>query len=326
MKRIFKLLFSISLLTSCTQANVSNESSNVTQQTSVVISATQAPTETPSATVTPEPIYELNISDIPVYSGKPYVEINNNEPNFNKTELTTEPFEIYSPLDSLGRCGQAYANVCKEIMTTEERGKIGMIKPSGWHTTKYDFIDGKYLYNRCHLIGYQLSAENANEKNLITGTRYLNIQGMLPFENMTADYVRETNNHVLYRVTPVFVGDNLLALGVQMEALSVEDNGSGIKFNVFCYNVQPGISIDYATGENHAEGEIATEPTQNQAELGISSAKNTTYILNTNTKKFHYPTCSSVKQMKDKNILEFTGSRDEIMAQGYSACKRCIAP
>ena len=184
------------------------------------------------------------------YSGNPYVELNGNLPYFTDEELTTTAFELYSELDSLGRCGSAYANVCKEIMPTEERGSIGMVKPTGWHTVKYDCITDRYLYNRCHLIGYQLAGENANEKNLITGTRYLNVDGMLPFENEVADYVNDTDNHVLYRVTPVFSGDNLLASGVIIEAKSVEDNGAGVQFNVYCYNVQPGISIDYTTGES----------------------------------------------------------------------------
>ncbi|MET0016373.1 DNA/RNA non-specific endonuclease [Oscillibacter sp.] len=159
-------------------------------------------------------------------------------------------FETYSPLDSLGRCSVAYANVCTETMPTEERSEIGQIKPSGWYTVKYDNVDGKYLYNRCHLIGYQLTAENANEKNLITGTQYLNVEGMLPFENMVADYVKETSNHVLYRVTPVFEGNSLVASGVLMEAESVEDKGAGVCFNVYCYNNQPGVTIDFATGES----------------------------------------------------------------------------
>ena len=184
------------------------------------------------------------------YSGNPYVELNGNLPYFTDEELSTTAFELYSELDSLGRCGAGYANICKEIMPTEERGSIGMVKPTGWHTVKYDCIADRYLYNRCHLIGYQLAGENANEKNLITGTRYLNVDGMLPFENEVADYVNDTDNHVLYRVTPVFSGDNLLASGVIIEAKSVEDNGVGVQFNVYCYNVQPGISIDYTTGES----------------------------------------------------------------------------
>ena len=192
-----------------------------------------------------------DMSSIPEFDGEnAYVVLNNNEPNFTKEDMVTESFESYSELDSLGRCGVAFANVGKDIMPTEERGSIGQVKPTGWHTIKYDNVDGKYLYNRCHLLGYQLTGENANKKNLITGTRYLNIDGMLGFENMIADYVKETGNHVLYRVTPVFVGDELVCRGVQMEALSVEDNGEGVKFNVFAYNAQPGIEIDYATGDS----------------------------------------------------------------------------
>ena len=191
-----------------------------------------------------------NIGQIPEYSGKAYVTINNNKPNFKEEDKTTKSFEKYSNLDSLNRCGVAYANVSKETMPTEERGRIGMIKPSGWHTVKYNNVDGKYLYNRCHLIGYQLTGENANEKNLITCTRYMNTVGMLEFENKVANYVKETNNHVLYRVTPIFEGNNLLASGTQMEAYSVEDQGKGISFNVYVYNIQEGITIDYKTGES----------------------------------------------------------------------------
>lgn len=187
---------------------------------------------------------------VPKYNGSPYAVINDNKPFFTKKQKKkTNAFEIYKKLDDLGRCGTAFANLCPELMPTEERGEIGMVKPSGWHTVKYDCItDGKYLYNRCHLIGFQLAGENANEKNLITGTRYLNVEGMLPFENEVADYIHETGNHVLYRVTPVFKGKDLVARGVLMEAYSVEDKGEGICFNVFCYNVQPHISIRYSDG------------------------------------------------------------------------------
>ena len=228
-------------------------------------------------------------------------------------------------------------------MPTEKRGSIGQVKPTGWHTVKYDNVDGKYLYNRCHLIGYQLTAENANEKNLITGTRYLNVTGMLPFENMVADYVKETNNHVLYRVRPIFEGDNLVANGVLMEAKSVEDNGEGVEFNVFCYNVQPGISIDYATGDSSADSSEATASSSSSSSSAVSSTVtaapapktevsnstssssgvSSTYILNTNKKRFHTPDCSSVKQMKDANKKEFSGSRDELIAEGYVPCKKC---
>lgn len=192
-----------------------------------------------------------DMSSIPEFNGKDaYVVLNNNEPNFTKEDITTKSFEKYSKLDNLGRCGVAFANVGKDIMPTEERGSIGQVKPSGWQTIKYDIVDGKYLYNRCHLIGYQLTGENANRENLVTGTRYLNIDGMLDFENDIADYVKKTGNHVLYRVTPIFQGSELVCRGVQMEALSVEDNGKGIKFNVFAYNAQPGVEIDYSTGKS----------------------------------------------------------------------------
>lgn len=192
-----------------------------------------------------------NLKDHAAYNGEPYVELNDNVPNFTTREKNnTKAFENYHRLDALGRCGTAYANICKELMPTEKRGAIGMVKPSGWNTVKYDVVDGKYLYNRCHLIGFQLAGENANKKNLITGTRYLNVDGMLPFEDEVADYVKDTDHHVLYRVTPVFKGDNLVAEGVEMEAYSVEDKGKGICFHVFVYNVQPGVTIDYATGES----------------------------------------------------------------------------
>lgn len=197
-----------------------------------------------------KPPAAVTMADIPAYSGEPYVVLQDNWPDFGAEDLTTEPFENYSELDSLGRCGVAYANICLDIMPTEPRGAIGQVKPTGWQTVKYDCVDGQYLYNRCHLIGYQLAGENANWQNLITGTRYLNVTGMLPFENMVDDYVEETGNHVLYRVTPVFEGADLVASGVQMEAFSVEDDGEGICFNVFVYNVQPGITIDYATGDS----------------------------------------------------------------------------
>lgn len=287
-------------------------------------------------------------ADVPAYSGEPYTAVNNNEPYFTSDNLTTEAFENYSELDALGRCGVAYANVCLETMPTEKRGSISEVKPTGWHSVKYDNVDGKSLYNRCHLIGYQLTAENANQQNLITGTRYLNVDGMLPFENMVADYVKETDNHVLYRVTPIFTGDNLVADGVLMEGYSVEDEGDGICFCVYAYNVQPGITIDYATGDSWLSSEkgnsdsssggnsavsqsAADKSGTQQAAVQTESVKETSapvstgteYILNTNTKKFHYPSCSSVKQMKASNKKEYTGSRDDLIAQGYDPCKKC---
>ena len=196
------------------------------------------------------------LSDIPEYSGTPYVVVNGNSPYFSTQDYTIESFEVYSALDNLGRCQAAYANIGMELMPTEERGEIGFIKPSGWHTVKYDCIEDRYLYNRCHLIGYQLAGENANEKNLITGTRYMNVEGMLPFENQVAGYVKRTGNHVLYRVTPLYDGDNLVANGVLMEAWSVEDNGEGICFCVYVYNVQPGVWIDYATGSSKSSEDV----------------------------------------------------------------------
>lgn len=192
----------------------------------------------------------LDINNLPKYNGNPYVALNDNNPDFSKDELIANSYEKYADLDFLGRCGVANAVIGRDLMPTTKRESISSVKPSGWKSVKYKGIDGGSLYNRCHLIGFQLAGENANKKNLITGTRYLNTQGMLPFENMIADYVKETNNHVRYRVTPVFIGNELVARGVQMEAMSVEDNGKAIKFNVFCFNVQPNIEIEYSNGNS----------------------------------------------------------------------------
>lgn len=279
---------------------------------------------------------EVNLNNISEYNGSPYISLNANMPYFTDEEkLITEPFENYSNLDSPGRCGVAFANICKEIMPTEERGTIGQVRPSGWHTVKYNgVVDGNYLYNRCHLIGYQLAGENANELNLITGTRYLNMIGMLEFENTVSAYVEETNNHVLYRVTPIFEDDNLVAKGVEMEAWSVEDKGVGICFNVFCYNVQPGIEIDYATGESWLSNKDYQKEdikTDYSTEENLKSNKNSVtqqevkeYILNTNTKKFHLPTCSSVNSMFEKNKQTVNGTIDDIKELGYTPCSRCL--
>lgn len=259
-----------------------------------------------------------SLKDIPAYSGDPYVEINNNEPDFDEADMTETSFETYSDLDALGRCGAAYANIGTDLMPTESRSSIGAVKPSGWQTVRYDCVDGKYLYNRCHLIGYQLTAENANKQNLITGTRYLNVTGMLPFEDMVADYIKETDNHVLYRVTPIFQGNNLVASGVQMEAKSVEDDGEGVLFNVYCYNVQPFITIDYATGESWLESEGKSDTsTENNTSSG------TTYILNTSSKKFHKPSCSGIKQLHEENKEEYTGTREDLIESGYAPCGTC---
>lgn len=259
-----------------------------------------------------------DLSNIPDYDGKAYVELNGNVPEFSESEKTSsESFEEYGKLDSLGRCTYAVSCIGKDLMPTEKRGSIGSVKPSGWHISKYDFVDGKYLYNRCHLIGYQLTAENANERNLITGTRYLNVEGMLPFENDVADYIEITNNHVYYKVTPIFEGNNLVANGVQMQAYSVEDNGQGISFNVYCYNVQPGVAIDYATGDNQAVASSSVRSTSSD------EADKKTYIVNTKTKKFHNPDCDGAKKMSSSNKKKYKGTRDSLISNGYSPCQKC---
>lgn len=255
---------------------------------------------------------------VPSYTGAAFTVVHDNVPYFAESDLTTESYETYAPLDNLGRCGVAMACVGQDLMPTEKRGSIGQVKPSGWRMAKYDNVDGKYLYNRCHLIGYQLSGENANECNLITGTRYLNMEGMLPFENMVADYVKETGNHVLYRVTPVFAGNDLVANGVLMEAYSVEDKGEGICYCVYAYNVQPGIGIDYATGESHLADESAV---MENASVDASDAEVHEYVLNDNTMKFHTPECSSVKKMKNPQYV--TTTREEVRNGGYEPCNMC---
>ena len=278
------------------------------------------------------------------YSGTISVSVNNGVPEFAANEITTASYEQYGSLDSLGRCTTAIACVGIDIMPTEERGSIGTVKPTGWNQNKYPGIvdsEPPYPYNRCHLIGYQLTGENANEKNLITGTRYFNIEGMLPYENKVANYVKSTGNHVMYRVTPVFSGNNLLCDGVKIEAYSVEDSGKGVSFNVFCYNVQPGIKIDYSDGSNMIDdGFVVTQavnsdesvsrnmPSENAAvaapaETPTEVSQGVSYIANKNTKKFHYPSCSSVSDMKEKNKLYYEGSRDDLINQGYVPCKRC---
>lgn len=267
----------------------------------------------------------VSLDAIPAYDGKAYVAVNNNEPFFTDSDMTTTAFENYSDLDSLGRCGVAYANICKDIMPTEERGKIGMIKPSGWHTVKYDVIKDRYLYNRCHLIGYQLAGENANPKNLITGTRYLNVEGMLPFENLVADYVNNTGNHVLYRVTPMFSGSNLVANGVLIEAKSVEDNGSGILFNVYCYNVQPGVGINYENGDSWLDGTTGSassgsdsSATENSA--ADSSNSETMVHITATGKKYHRAGCRTLKKSDTEVTL------DEAKSMGLSPCGICNPP
>ena len=295
---------------------------------------------------------KISVNDIPDYSGSAYVEINGNEPYFTDDEITTEAFERYSELDPLGRCGAAFACIGVEIMPTEPRGEIANVTPTGWeyggisNNNVYDCVEDGYVYNRCHLIGFQLAGENDNEKNLITGTRYMNIVGMLPFENQIAEYVKSTNNHVMYRVTPIFKGLDYVAQGVLMEALSVEDNGSGISFCIFAYNVQPGITIDYFTGVNVASGqplpEVDTsEDDRNNQEASNSGSNssnssssdssggaegdpsNYTYLVNTNSKKFHLPGKSCGERISEENRLYFLGTREEAIENGYSPCGIC---
>jgi len=276
----------------------------------------------------------VDIKSIPEYSGTPYVVINNGKPSFS--EKDKERVEEYSELDKYGRCGTAFANVSKELMPTKPRESIREVRPSGWHTVKYEkIIEDRYLYNRCHLIAYKLAGENANEKNLITGTRYFNVEGMLPFEDEVADYVNATGNHVLYRVRPIFKGSDLVARGVQMEAESVEDNGKGVSFNVYCYNVQPGIRINYKDGSSRPESRVVVNKNKlskkNKTDKPKKSKKAETdngvkagihYIANTNTKKFHISTCRCVKLMKAKNMYR-SDNREELIDSGYIPCKVC---
>lgn len=263
--------------------------------------------ETPSYDV-------ISLADVPDFSGEPYVVVNGNQPSFTDADMTTESYEFFSELDALNRCGYVMSCIGQDLMPTEDRGNIGQVKPSGWQTAKYDFVDGKYLYNRCHLIGFQLTGENANERNLITGTRYMNVDGMLPFENMVADYVKETGNHVLYRVTPIFEGNELVARGVQMEALSVEDKGEGICFNVYVYNNQPGVTINYADGNSWETG---------GAEKETPEQKETTYIVNASSGKFHSADCSQGQSVKESNREEYSISRSEMIEKGFVPAKCC---
>ena len=256
----------------------------------------------------------IDLDNIPQFSNAAYVEINNNIPDFEESELKAKSYETYGRLDSLGRCTQCKACIGTDLMPTEERGAIGSVKPTGWHSDKYNNVDGKYLYNRCHLIGYQLTAENANERNLITGTRYLNVDGMLPFENEVADYIKETGNHVLYEVTPVFKDNELVARGVHMQAKSIEDFGFGVSFNVYCYNAQPGIEIDYLTGDSKPSKEEYTFD---------DGSKRVTYIINENSKKFHKPSCEAVDKMSEKNKKKYTGTRENLIKNGYEPCGLC---
>ena len=312
---------------SSSNTSSTDDTSSVTTEDSSVSSTTSKPSSVGGGTAKP-----VDLLSIPAYSGNAFVTINNNKPSFSSAELTTKGYEKYSPLDNLKRCGVAIASCGKEIMpgANEERGSISSIYPSGWNQAKYEGISGGWLWNRCHLIGWQLSAENANRENLITGTRYMNISGMLPFENMVADYIRETGNHVAYRITPIYKGNNLVCSGVQMEAYSIEDNGDGIEFNVYCYNVQPGININYADGSSSSQNGSNNTTSSSKPTTSVEENTNTNqntgstkYVLNTNTKKFHYPTCGSAGRIAAKNYAESNESRDALISKGYSPCGNC---
>lgn len=335
----FVLFTVLSLLTGCSeyedgkQDEVSEQATQQEQQNSEHQEEVKVETQQISqqeATAYTRQDVTLTADDIPAYNGDLYIPINNNIPYFSKEEFTTSTFEYYSDLDTLGRCGTAYANVSKDTMPTSKRESISKVKPSGWNNKKYDNVDGGWLYNRSHLIGFQLAGENANEENLITGTRYFNAEGMLPFENMVADYIKETNHHVLYRVTPIYHDDDLVAQGVLIEAKSVEDDQ--LEFCVFVYNVQPGIEIDYATGESRQvqnEVVVQNEDIYNENHEDVhdhtvqESTIATTYVLNTNTKKFHYSDCASVNRMSEKNKAIYEGNREDVINQGYDPCKKC---
>ena len=269
----------------------------------------------------------ISLSEIPEFSGDPYVEINGNVPFFTEEEITTESYESYAELDALGRCGAAMACIGKDLMPTEDRGDIANVKPTGWKQAQYDCVSGGNLYNRCHLIGYQLTGENDNEKNLITGTRFMNWDGMVDFENMIADYIKDTGNHVMYRVTPIFENYDLVARGVLMEAYSVEDNGEGIQFCVYCYNNQPGVCIDYYDGTSWLDGDTPPakdEGTGDGDETGNPDNGGATYVLNTSSKKVHLPDCRYARDMKEENKQETTKSLEELIEQdGYAACGTC---
>lgn len=337
MKIIRKSLLALLLGLSLTACGTSRDKINTefTRTTEAESQVSQSVSETPSGTAS------FDYSIVPEYTGSASVAINNNVPFFNVDEKAagTSSFETYSELDDLRRCGTAYACIGKDIMPTEERGQIGMVKPTGWHTVKYDCIDGKYLYNRCHLIAYCLAGKNANEKNLITGTRYLNIEGMLPYETLTAKYMdNNPDNHVLYRVTPVFVGSELVARGVLMEGYSVEDNGAGVNFCVFCYNVQPDVEINYADGKSNQDDSInkgtgftgytnenvtETDDSKNSGFTGYTDESTSSYVINTSSKKFHTADCKNANKISDKNKKIVNESRDELIADGYEPSKCC---
>ena len=262
---------------------------------------------------TPKIITDL-YNDTPTYRNNPYIAINNNIPIFSSNELKPECCEKYSERDKLNRCGAAFAVVGKESMTTEDRGDISNIRPTGWHSVKYDIISNKFLYNRCHLIGRQLASNTDHANNLITGTKFMNNQGMLPFENMIADYIKESNNHVAYRVTPIFLNNNLLASGVQMEAYSIGDDGKSICFNIYCFNVQPDIAINYEDGESR----LITDDTPL-----FSSSPDSDYILDSKNMIYHKKSCSLVNKIKSEHKREYVGDKSSLIKLKYNECDKC---
>ena len=284
--------------------------------------------------------HAIDPDKLPEWDGEPSIEINGGDPSFTDSELSAikkQTEEDLSALDDQGRCGDVSACVSSETMPEGERDSIGMIRPAGWHLVKYDFVEGKYLYNRCHLIGWQLTGLNAEERNLITGNRYLNVDGMLPYENQVADFAESSDLHVAYRVEPVYKGDELIARGVHIEAESIEDKGESLAFNVYCYNVQPYVDIDYKTGESTADsdapagaesgssgsGSSSNSGSSQNAGAGSQDSTEQTYILNTNTKRYHLQGCRSLSQMKDKNKRTFHGSKKELSRMGYQPCGNC---
>lgn len=374
----------------CCGIDTSTAAGNISQVADQDVEEEEETGEVADPTASPEDF----LADIPEWKGYAFCYVNGNKPDFKPDEIWTSTQESLDPLDELGRCGSANSCIGQDGMPTEPRGDISSVEPTGWHTDTYEFVEGELLFNRCHLIGHQLSGDDAVPRNLITGTSYMNRDGMLQFENAIAEYVKATDNHVMYRVTPVFVGDELISRGVHMEAISVEDEGKGLAFNVFCYNVQPGVDIDYKTGDNKLSedrtmledyqagkymiianmlGAIPSDDRSPQASAsaedgkgsGDSAAQNEdktesdpavengnktgdkkdadskggknndaedqseqdankrSYVLNTNTKRFHYPDCNSVDQMKDHNRQDVEATRDELIGRGFKPCGNC---
>lgn len=344
MKRKFVKLLSAFLI-AASVAGCANVEIQISTKPESVQSDTRKPTEGLTEATYAHAVKSHNGSEtIPAYAGQQVIELNNGVPYFTKKDLTTKAFESYSDLDALGRCGVAYANVCNETLPNEKRGEIGNVRPSGWdfdgksNNHKYAWVDGNYVFNRCHLLAYMATAENDTVENLITGTRAMNL-AMIPYEDEVVQYVKKTGNHVLYRVTPIFYKKELVAQGVEMEALSVEDNGAGVRFHTFIYNAEPGVVINYATGENHsADGSVNPAIEGYESALGnyrdkngnlISEAKPgkdqvMDFVVNTGTMKAHLPDCEFAAKISEKNRHELRSNMKDLLADGYTTCKSCI--